>query len=148
MNLSKNFPLKEMIESETAMEQNINNEPNAIEKQFLFYLCQFLLQPIRNHFGRIDVSSGFRCSELNRAVGGSMTSQHRWGEAADIIPRKANKMDVYSWIIDNLNFGQIIIYDDLPGIIHLSMPRLHKPNGEILIRRNGKYKPYIKGSQI
>ena len=142
MNLSKNFPLAEIIESEVASDQGIDNTPGVIEKQILFYLCQFILQPTRDEFGWIDISSGFRCPELNRAVGGSMTSQHRFGEAADIIIKYADKMDAFHWMGDNLNFGQLIIYDNLPSIIHVSMPRPHKPEKEVLHRINGIYKPY------
>ena len=141
-NLSKNFTLEELIESEEARKRNIDNTPKVVEKQILFYLCQFILQPIREEFGPIKISSGFRCPDLNRAVDGSMTSQHRFGEAADIIIKYADKMDAFHWIIDNLNFGQAIIYDDLPSIIHVSMPRPHKPEREALQRINGIYKPY------
>ena len=50
----------------------------------LAYLCHMVLQPLRDRFGPIRITSGYRCPELNRAVGGVKNSQHLQGEAADI----------------------------------------------------------------
>jgi len=103
------------------------------------------LQPIRDRWGPIEISSGFRCLEINKAVGGSNTSQHLLGEAADIIPLESSKKEVYNWIAwGKVNYGQVIIYDDLPDIIHVSLPRLYKLNHEALIRENGAYRNQIE----
>ena len=83
--LSKNFTLSEMTSSATAKRLNIDNTPNKNELECLKVLCQTVLQPIRDKRGTaITVTSGYRCEKLNNAVGGSKTSQHRFGQAADI----------------------------------------------------------------
>lgn len=86
MQLSENFTLEEFVDSPTAKRLGINNNPGKEQINNLKKLCQTILQPIRNEFGQvITVTSGYRSELLNRAVGGSKTSQHLKGEAADII---------------------------------------------------------------
>ena len=83
--LSKNFTLREMVYSSTARRLKIDNTPNAQEFENLKKLCQTVLQPIRDkRGGAIVVTSGFRCAQLNKAVGGVPTSEHQKGMAADI----------------------------------------------------------------
>jgi len=102
MQLTKNFTLKEL----TATNKNVANNPNQDEIENLRLLCENVLQPIRDKFGYVIVSSGYRCPALNRAVGGSSTSQHVNGMAADI---KAENMPlVYEWIKENLDYDQAI----------------------------------------
>ena len=82
--LTENFTLEELIQSATAEAKGIKNVPNSAELSNLKAVAK-LLQSIRNKYGKpIKVSSGFRCKQLNKAVGGSATSQHLSGEAADI----------------------------------------------------------------
>ena len=77
MNLSKNFKLSELIKSETAIRMDIDNTPNEEQIESLRLLCENILQPVRDHFGKpVKISSGFRCSALNQAAGGSATSDH------------------------------------------------------------------------
>ena len=64
MNLSRNFTLQELIKSDTAISKGINNNPNAEQIEKLKLLCENILQPVRDHFGRVKVTSGFR-SEQN-----------------------------------------------------------------------------------
>lgn len=96
--LSQNFTLEEMIASSTAKAKGISNVPTAQHKNNLKYLCVSILEPLRALLNEkyktynkkavksvsIKVSSGYRSSALNKAVGGSSTSQHCTGEAADI----------------------------------------------------------------
>ena len=85
MNLSKHFTLDEMLKSPTAQRLGIDNTPNAEQLENLRDLVEYILEPLRIHYGRpIIVTSGFRCAKLNKAVGGSSTSQHVKGEAVDI----------------------------------------------------------------
>lgn len=86
--LSPNFSLEEMVRSETAerdrklLEQQQDPPPEVVES--LRYLCTHTLQPIRERLRfPIHVTSGYRSPDVNRAVGGSPTSQHRLGQAAD-----------------------------------------------------------------
>lgn len=118
MQLSKNFWLREFTQSQTALRRNIDNTPGPIEIENLNRLCDFVLQPVRNYFGRsVVINSGYRSPALNRAIGGAKKSQHVLGQAADIeIPGIPNK-DVAVWIRDNLNFDQLILefYDPTEG---------------------------------
>ena len=79
MNLSRNFTLQELIKSDTAIRKGINNNPNAEQIEKLKLLCENILQPVRDHFGRVKVTSGFRSPELCHAVGSSVNSQHARG---------------------------------------------------------------------
>ena len=83
MNLSRNFTLSELIKSDTAIRKGINNNPNAEQIEKLKALCENILQPVRDHFGRVKITSGFRSSELCLAIGSSVNSQHAKAEAAD-----------------------------------------------------------------
>lgn len=85
MLLTNNFSLNELIKSATAERLGIPNIPNEDIVNNLQALCENILQPLREAYGHpIVVDSGYRCSKLNKAVGGSSTSQHMYGEAADI----------------------------------------------------------------
>lgn len=84
-NLSPNFTLEEFTYSSTAKRLGIKNEPNEEQILNLTALCKYVLQPVRDAQGKpIFISSGYRCPEVNKAVGGSSNSQHMAGEAADI----------------------------------------------------------------
>ena len=84
--MTRNFTLDELIASQTAWDLNINNMPKEGEIQNLRILAETVLQPLRNIVGMpIRVTSGYRCEELNSAVGGSLTSYHRFGYAADLV---------------------------------------------------------------
>jgi len=71
MNLSQNFTLQELIKSDTAVRLNIDNNPNGDQVEKLKALCENVLQPVRDHFGRVKVTSGFRTIELCQAIGSS-----------------------------------------------------------------------------
>ena len=77
MKLTDNFSLKEMTQSQTALKNNIDNEPNAEQIENLRQLCQTILQPIREDFQLpIKITSGFRSPELCEILGSKSTSQH------------------------------------------------------------------------
>lgn len=81
----KYFTLKELTNSRAAANNCISNEPDAEARESLIVLGTFVLDPIRKAYGKpIYVNSGYRCPALNKIVGGSKTSQHMKGEAADI----------------------------------------------------------------
>ena len=99
MKLSKNFTLGEMIQSQTAIRKNIDNTPNGNQILNLIDLCENVLQPLRDYFGPIHISSGFRSQKLNVAIGGSTTSQHCAlnGAAADIDMGEKNR-EIFEYI--------------------------------------------------
>ena len=69
MKLSRNFSLQELIKSDTAIRLDINNNPNSGQIEKLRLLCENILQPVRDHFGRVKVTSGFRSEALCVKIG-------------------------------------------------------------------------------
>lgn len=81
----KYFTIKELISSSTATQHNINNTPTKEIEENLKALVDNILDPLREAYGKpIIVTSGYRCEKLNTLLKGSKTSQHRFGQAADI----------------------------------------------------------------
>ena len=126
MNLTKNFSLKEMTQSQTALRSGIDNEPNAEQIENLKQLCINILQPLRDYYELpIKITSGFRSEKLSKQIGGSEKSQHCKGEAADFeIPSVDNKQAA-SHIKNNFDFDQLILeyydkHDINSGWIHCS----------------------------
>ena len=117
MKLSENFSLQELTKSETALRLGMKNDPTEADIQNLKTLCEKVLQPVRDHFKMgVKVNSGYRHPEVNAKVGGSKTSDHCKGQAADIeIPSIANA-DLANWISDNLSYTQLILEFYTPGI--------------------------------
>ena len=115
--LTRNFSLAELTKSETALRFDMENTPGAAEIANLTELAGKVLQPIRDHFGKgVKVNSGFRHPEVDAKVGGSKTSDHCKGQAADIeIPGVPNA-ELAEWIKDNLEFRQLILEFYTPGI--------------------------------
>jgi hypothetical protein len=76
-----------------------------------------VLQPVRDHFGKsVTVNSGFRSSETNQATGGSKSSDHVKGQAADIEIAGVANADLAQWIMDNLDYTQLILEFYTQGI--------------------------------
>lgn len=110
MKLSEHFQLSEFTKSATANKYGFKNIPNDNQIANLKALCENVLEPLRQHFNvPIIISSGYRSPALNKAVGGTPTSQHKTGEACDIhIPDEATGNQWFEWIKDNLQFDQLI----------------------------------------
>ena len=136
------FSIKELCKSSTAKKLNIDNTPSAEIEKNLTVLIEECLDPIREKFGRpIMATSGYRCPQLNAACGGSSTSEHKTGFAADIDTS------------DNLRLWEVITSGDFkwtqlineypdengePSWIHIS----YNPDNlkcEKLIYKNNKY---------
>ena len=115
MNLSRNFTLSELIKSDTAIRKGINNNPNAEQIEKLKALCENILQPVRDHFGRVKVTSGFRSVDLCLAIGSSSNSQHAKAEAADFECVGVDNAELADWIKDNLPYDQLIVEYYTPG---------------------------------
>jgi hypothetical protein len=115
--LTANFSLHELSKSETALRLGLDNTPDDEATENLRLLCEKVLQPVRDHYGKgVKVNSAYRSPESNAAVGGSKTSDHCKGMAADIeIPGVANA-DLAQWIMDNLDYTQLILEFYTPGI--------------------------------
>ena len=115
MNLSRNFTLSELTKSDTAIRKGINNNPNAEQIEKLKALCENILQPVRDHFGRVKVTSGFRSSELCVAIGSSANSQHARAEAADFECVGVDNAELADWIKRELPYDQLILEYYTPG---------------------------------
>lgn len=118
-----NFKYSEFIKSMTATRLGIANIPTkesewvAIEK-----LAVNILQPVRTKFGRINISSGFRSPVINARIGGSTTSNHCLGQAADIEPIEigVSLLDIMNYIYDNLQFRELIAEYFKSGWVHVA----------------------------
>ena len=115
MNLTRNFSLLELTKSDTAIRKGIDNEPNADQVDKLKLLCENILQPVRDHFGRVKVTSGFRSVELCTAIGSSVNSQHAKAEAADFECPGVDNAELADWIHKNLPYDQLILEFYTPG---------------------------------
>ena len=115
--LTRNFSLHELTKSETALRLDMDNTPGPTEIANLTELAGKVLQPVRDHFAKgVKINSGFRHPDVNAKVGGSKTSDHCKGQAADMeIPGVANA-DLAQWVKDNLEFTQLILEFYTPGI--------------------------------
>ena len=126
MMLSKHFSLAELTKSSTATRRGLDNDPDSTARENLIVLCSEVLEPVREHYGVPFVpNSGFRCLELNRAIGSSDRSQHVTGNAVDFeVPGVDNK-EVALWVKENCDFDQLILefYKDgepTSGWVHCS----------------------------
>jgi zinc D-Ala-D-Ala carboxypeptidase len=115
MQLSRNFSLQELTKSDTAIRMDIDNNPNADQIEKLKALCENILQPVRDHCGRVKVTSGFRSSELCVAIGSSVNSQHAKAEAADFECMGTDNAELFDWIKANLEPDQMILEFYTPG---------------------------------
>lgn len=124
--ISDHFSLEEFTVSPTATRLKIDNTPHQQELNNLCLLVEYVLEPARRKYGApIFINSGYRCPELNKAVGGVPTSQHCKGEAADINTgsRDRNKI-LYNMIKHYFVYDQLIAYPNY-DFIHVSF-RLNK----------------------
>lgn len=145
MKLSKNFSLKELTKSQTAMRNDIDNSPNTEQIVNLTALCNCVLQPIRDEHGRVDINSGLRVLELNRKIGSSDNSQHVLGMAADIECPDVDNFELAKWIQNNLDFDQLILEfytagKPTSGWVHVSYNRdgSNRKKAMTAVKNNGK----------
>lgn len=151
MKLTPNFSLSEMTKSSTADRFGMVNTPRAEEIENLTILCECVLQPVRDHFGKgVHVNSGFRHRDVNAKVGGSKTSDHTRGMAADIeIPGVPNG-ELAQWIVDNLSFRQVILEFYTPGIpdsgwVHVSYNPGDNKKQVLTATKQGGKTVYLQG---
>jgi len=110
MKLTDNFSLYEFLRSQTAARHGITMDPPIEVIDNLRRLCVDILQPLRNAMGlSITISSGYRPPELNRLIGGSTTSAHPYGRAADIVVNGLTPLEVSELIRElGLPYDQVI----------------------------------------
>jgi|APSaa5957512535_1039671.scaffolds.fasta_scaffold08354_4 zinc D-Ala-D-Ala carboxypeptidase len=142
MQLSKHFSINEFLKSDHADTNGIDNVPDYDDIQNMKELCRWVMEPIRERWGPTAVSSGYRIWTPD--------SQHGKGEAADFECRDGTNIEVAQWIVDNLDFDQLILEyvdDDVKysGWIHCSFKggRAGDNRNEVLsAKRNSSGKTY------
>ena len=151
MKLTESFSLAELTRSQTATRKGILNQPDDEQLANLVGLCECVLQPIRDHFGKpVRISSGLRVPELNAAIGGSTTSDHCRGMAADIEVPPVDNLELAQWIEGSgLAFRQLILeyYDGTPesGWIHVSYDPADNKRQVLTATKQGGKTVYLPG---
>ena len=151
MNLSANFNLKEMTKSDTATRLGLDNTPGEVEIENLRLLCEKVLQPVRDHFGKsVTVNSGYRSPESNAAVNGSKTSDHCKGQACDIEIAGVANADLAQWIMDNLDYTQLILEFYTQGVpdsgwVHVSYDPNNLKKQELTATKIAGKTTYLNG---
>lgn len=144
MRLSPHFHLSEFTRSQTATRRGLDNTPSLLVIENLRTLCNEVLEPVRVHFDRpVIVSSGYRSPVVNSAVGGSDSSQHCHGQAADIEIPGVSNVDLANWIWRTLYYDQLILEFYTPGVpdsgwVHVSWCEPCR-NQELTARRIGSW---------
>lgn len=145
--LSPDFWLSEFTRSTTATKEGLCTgevlciEPTEEQVERLRALCVGLLQPLRDRFGRLDITSGLRSSALNEVLDGSATSAHLTGDGVDVSPARAKPVDIMVYLEKHertLKWDQAILYK---GHVHLGWmhPTTRKQRRELRIARLGKF---------
>jgi hypothetical protein len=151
MNLTKNFTLSEMTKSETALRHDMDNTPDQTVISNLQALAVHVLQPVRDHYGKgVKVNSGFRSPDVNARVGGSRTSDHTRGMAADIeIPGVPNH-ELAEWVKANLPYTQLILEFYTRGVpdsgwVHVSYDPANLKKQDLTAVKEGGKTVYLPG---
>jgi hypothetical protein len=151
MNLTKNFTLSEMTKSETALRHDMDNSPDQTAISNLQALAVHVLQPVRDHYGKgVKVNSGYRSPDVNARVGGSRTSDHTRGMAADIeIPGVSNH-ELAEWVKANLPYTQLILEFYTRGVpdsgwVHVSYDPANLKKQDLTAVKEGGKTVYLPG---
>ena len=144
--LSPHFYLSELTVSDKAVRMGLSNTPDPIAVANLFKMAA-LMEEVRKVLGSrpISVSSGYRSPAVNKAVGGSRTSDHLSGSACDFIcPGFGSPLEICRALVKaGVKFGQLI---EEGNWTHISLPNRGEKNGEVLTARFVKGKAtYVRG---
>lgn len=132
MNLSKHFTLEELTASDAATRRGIDNTPDEATVQNLVQLCNTILEPMRMRLGKpIFISSGYRSPEVNALIGGSRTSQHMKGQAADFHIDGMTPVQVVRWIVESSRLPYDQVIEEFGRWVHISWAA--HPRGEALV---------------
>ena len=115
--VSKHFSWAELTRTGSTELQQINRQEAEQYRAALTALATTILEPIRAKFGPLKVNSAFRGASVNAKVGGSKTSQHLKGEAADIVAPSVSVEELHRWIVteSGLPYGQCILEKTAPA---------------------------------
>ena len=118
---TKNFKYGEFTKSSTALRKGIDNTPSDNHWESIEELASNVLQPLRDEFGPLRITSGYRSEELCIAIGSSKNSNHARGQAADIEPydSRIKLISILEYIVENLEFRTVIAEYFPDGWIHV-----------------------------
>jgi len=135
MKISKHISYIEATQSNTALIKKINNVPNEIELEAMKLVAEKCFEPLRTWYAKpIKINSFFRCSSLNKAVGGSKTSGHVLGNSIDISAgSKAENKKLFDWLKENTDFDQLINEYNYSWV-HVSFKRIKNRNMVLIIK--------------
>lgn len=143
MLLTPHFSRDEFVRSQTATRLGIDNTPPAEAWDNLQALALTVLEPARIALGPIHIDSGYRCGPLNTAIGGAVSSQHLFGEAADIVPTDCSMGDLFRWVVAHTPFDQAI-WEFGGEWVHVSHKRGGPQRGSVLLAwRHGGETKYV-----
>lgn len=118
--LSPHFSYEEMTRSKWAETHGADNTPDDLQLAGLINLCWTLGEPLREVFGLITVTSGFRSVAVNDGVHGVGNSKHLSGEAMDIhLPSRERGMEYFDFIRRNIDYDQLLFEHSRAGAIWL-----------------------------
>lgn len=148
MKLSPHFTLKELLITKHTDLKDYQEKEVKPYINNLYVLCNYILEPIRNYYKvPVTITSGFRGTALNKRVGGSLTSQHCFGEAADILVKGKTVDEVFNDISTgkiNICYRQLI-KEKIDGVFwnHIAMVKIpfndnDKKYMQKLTTQNGK----------
>lgn len=120
-----NFSISELCKSEKAKQHGIKNIPNITQADNMLNLIIYCLQPIRDMLQKpMIISSGYRCPELNKLVGGVSNSQHLEGKAVDFtVPGESVQGIIFKIQTSNIEYDQLI--DEYGRWVHISFNKGH-----------------------
>jgi len=136
--ISDHISYTEATKSNKAIQLGLENSPDKATLERMRYVAKEIFEPLREHFGiPIAVTSFYRSKAVNKAIGGSSTSEHVYGSAididADVIGLITNRQ-IFNWIKENCEFNQLIWEfgsNREPAWIHVSCKKSGNKN-EIL----------------
>lgn len=146
MNLTENLTLQEATKSNTATRLGIDNTPSESIIETMKLTAEKIFQPLRDALGPIRVSSFYRSPDLNRAIGGSKTSQHCTGEAIDMQGISVSNAELFMEACKLEDFDQIIWeFGTLeePDWVHVSYSKTHNRKQILRATKIGKRTAYV-----
>ena len=137
MKITEHFELSDFTFSQTAVRKGIDNGVTPEALFALEVLCKKVLEPMLEKGFKFTINSGYRCPELNKAIGGASNSQHTKGQAVDLKPRGMGVEQFYQdFIRSGIPYDQVI--QEFDSWVHISYKA--EPRGERLraVKKDGK----------